>query len=159
MATITIREYKPADRNACIEVFKSNTPSFFTDGELNDFKLWLDGQDVGRTAYNNTVEEDYSVALLDGKIVGSGGFYISREQKIARLAWGMVENSLHKQGIGKALLVHRINSIENLFPGYKIRLDTTQRSFEFFQKMGFKTSGITKDFYAQGLDRYEMVLG
>ncbi|MEO5644897.1 MAG: GNAT family N-acetyltransferase [Bacteroidia bacterium] len=158
MNTITIREYKPTDRKACVAIFNGNVPKFFTDGEFEQFNTWLNAEDKASVAYSNAREQDYFVAILDGKIVGCGGFYIYRDEKIAKMAWGMVESPMHKQGIGKALLVHRINSIENLFPGYTISVDTTQHSFEFFEKLGFKTTKITKDFYNHGLDRYDMVL-
>jgi ribosomal protein S18 acetylase RimI-like enzyme len=158
MSQIVIREYECTDRDACIAIFKSNIPNFFAENELAFFITWLDAQDEEQVAYKNAMEQDYFVAVQEGRIVGCGGFYITRDDKVARLAWGMVDNSLHKQGIGKALLIHRISSIEILFPGYKITLDTTQHSCGFFEKLGFKTEKITKDFYAPGMDRYDMVL-
>ncbi len=158
MAEILIREYRPSYRNACIEVFRSNIPKFFAESELEHFKAWLDAQDELHPAYSNAVEDDFYVALLDKKVAGCAGFYIIKNEKTAKLAWGMVDTSLHKQGVGKALLVHRINSIEVLYPGFKITLDASQHSFEFFEKMGFKTEKVTKDYYASGLDRYDMVL-
>lgn len=158
MAEILIREYKPADRNACIAVFNSNVPKFFAESELEHFNAWLDAQDEMHPAYSNAVEDDFYVALLDGKIAGCAGFYIPRDEHVAKLTWGMVDASLNRKGVGKALLVHRINSVEELFPGYKITLDSTPHSHAFFEKMGFKTAKIEKGFFANGLDKYEMVL-
>jgi ribosomal-protein-alanine N-acetyltransferase len=159
MVDIYIRPYKPGDRNDCIAIFKSNIPKYFAESELEHFNAWLDAQDEERPAYSNAMEDDFFVARLDGKIVGCGGFYILRDETKAKLVWGIVEYSLHRKGIGKALLVHRINSIEILYPGYKICMDTTQLSKPFFEKMGFKTEKAEKDYYASGLDKYEMVLG
>ncbi len=156
MSTITIREYKPSDRTACIEIFKSNIPKFFTSEELAYFETWLNGQDEGKVAYDNAKAEYYYVAEHDNKITGCGGFYIAREESVARMAWGMVANSLHKKGIGKELLVHRFKSIEALHPDCVISLDTSQHTFQFFEKFGFVTTKVQKDFYTQGMDRYDM---
>lgn len=158
MAEILIREYKPADRNVCIAIFKSNVPKFFAESELEHFEAWLSAQDGQRPAYSNAIEDDFYVALLDGKVAACAGFYISRDERIAKLVWGMVDAALNRRGVGKALLVHRINSVEELYPGYKITLDSTPHSYEFFGKMGFKTEKITKGFFANGLDKYDMVL-
>jgi ribosomal-protein-alanine N-acetyltransferase len=153
---LTLREYKPADRNACVEIFKSNLPKFFAAEELAFFETWLNGQDEGVVAYSNAKAEYYYVAEDENKLVGCGGFYIAREEAVARMAWGMVENSLHKKGIGKALLKYRIENISSLHPGCMISLDTTQHSFSFFEKFGFVTTKVQKDFYTLGMDRYDM---
>jgi predicted GNAT family N-acyltransferase len=68
-----------------------------------------------------------------------------------------VDNALHKKGIGRELLLYRIQLIRSGFPGYPISLDTTQHSYLFFEKMGFKVVKITRDGYGEGLDRYDMV--
>lgn len=153
---MTIREYQPADRNRCLEIFKTNIPKFFTVEEIGYFETWLNGQDAGEVAYSNAKAEYYYVAEQDGKIVGCGGFYIAREEAVARMAWGMVENALHKKGIGKELLVHRFRAIEDLHPDCTISLDTSQHTYTFFEKFGFVVTKVQKDFYTKGMDRYDM---
>jgi [ribosomal protein S18]-alanine N-acetyltransferase len=156
MSEIIIREYKPADRNQCIAIFKSNVPKFFTVEELAYFETWLNGQDAGEVAYSNAKAEYYYVADEEGLILGCGGFYIAREESVARMAWGMVENSQHKQGIGKKLLAYRFNKIEELHPDCVISLDTSQHTYQFFEKFGFVVTKVQKDFYTLGMDRYDM---
>ena len=39
----------------------------------------------------------------------------------------------------------------------KLVLNTTQYTFEFYQKFGFNITKITKDYYRVGLDRYDMI--
>lgn len=151
------RQYKSTDRKACIEIFSSNVPRFFDTEELTDFETWLNGQDAGRLAYKQTKEEHYYVAEQDNKIIACGGFYIPRDETRANMVWGMVDNSLHKQGIGRKFLEYRINLIKKLFPDYIISLDTTQYSYKFFEKLGFKLTKVTKDYYAKDLDRYDMI--
>ena len=73
------------------------------------------------------------------------------------MAWGMVDNALHKRGYGAQLLEYRINKMSELFPDTPVVLDTTQHSFGFFEKFGFSTVKVTNDFYAPGMHRYDMV--
>lgn len=157
MADIHIRDYKPADRNACIAIFNSNVPKFLTVEELTYFETWLNGQDEGKEGYDNAKAAYYYVAERENVVVGCGGFYIAREESVARMAWGMVENSLHKKGIGKVLLTYRFKAIEALHPECVISLDTSQHSYSFFEKFGFVTTKVQKDFYTLGMDRYDMV--
>jgi hypothetical protein len=39
-----------------------------------------------------------------------------------------------------------------------VALETSQHTFGFFEREGFVTEQITRDWYAPGLDRYEMIL-
>lgn len=154
---MVIRKYKPSDRFECIEIFKSNMPLFFDPEELLDFEKWLNGKDQGILGYSNTIEEYYYVAELENKIIACGGFYIPKDEKRANMTWGMVDNKLHKKGIGQKLLEYRIKIINAQHPGYQISLDTTQHSYKFFEKMGFTLTKITKDFYVKGMHRYDMI--
>lgn len=152
-----IKEYKPTDREACIKVFNSNVPKFFASHELDGFKSWLTSKDKAIKAFDNNESEYYYVVEIDNQIIGCGGFYIPGSGDEARMAWGMVENSLHKKGIGRSLLEYRMDEIRRLKPGIIIALDTTQYSYGFFEKSGFTVIRFQKDFYAKGLDRYDMV--
>lgn len=154
---MNIRTYQPADRNDCIAIFKSNTPFYFDVGEQPDFEKWLNGQDENRLAYETTAIEKYYVITNEEKVVGCGGFYIPRNEALGNMVWGMITYSHHKKGFGRKLLTHRIETILNNHPNYNISIDTTQHSYQFFEKFGFKTTKITKDFYAKGMDRYDMV--
>lgn len=152
-----IRPYTLDDRQACIEIFKSNMPVFFAPHELGDFEDWLTAKDHAEIAYKSNESEYYYVVEMENTIVGCGGFYIPQNGGEARMAWGMVENSLHKKGIGRQFLEFRINQIRLINPEIGIALDTTQHSYRFFEKLGFKVTKIQKDAYAPGLDRYDMV--
>ncbi len=152
-----IRTYQPQDHTACDELFQGNTPRYFDPSELPDFELWLRGQDEGKLAYQQTGEEFYYVVELENKIVACGGFYIPKEGFQASMTWGMVAHDRHRQGIGKALLLHRIKEIETRYPQYAIVLDTTEFSCPFFEKQGFRITKITSDFYGKGMDRYDMI--
>jgi N-acetylglutamate synthase-like GNAT family acetyltransferase len=146
-----IRPYTIADKEDCMTAFKSNMPQFFAPYELPDFENWLQRQETPKTT-----TEQYYVVEQNNTVIACGGYFIDMDKQNARMTWGLVHNSLHKQGIGKALFLHRVAVIKSVCSSCVIGLDTTQHSFPFFEKLGFNTIRITKDGYGPGLDRYDM---
>lgn len=149
-----IRKYRISDKNACMEAFKTNVPKYFTTGEVNDFEQFL-------TKLENPEEADqvpYYVMELDDKIIGCGGFGEKEGGDAITFIWGMIHSDYHKLGYGEQLLVFRLVEIKKQFPGRQVVLDTTQFSYSFFEKYGFKTVKITENSYAEGMHRYDMVL-
>ena len=94
--TLYLQVYGPTDRDACIEVFRSNVPRFFRDHELADYLDFVDSSGG-----------PYFVVLCDEKIVGCGGFGIRPDTDCADLCWGMVDRAEHGKRIGTFLLVSR----------------------------------------------------
>lgn len=130
-------------------------PLYFAEEELPLFDAFLD-QDID-------ARRPYWVVFSDERIVGCGGIGINEPTKYTKephviMCWGMVHQDLHKQGFGKALLEHRIEQSRLIFPGIKIALGTTQHSFPFFEKYGFKTVYYEKDHWAKDMDLYQMEL-
>lgn len=150
-----IRPYTAADRQACIAAFKSNIPKFFMPDELADFENWLTDVEAQKIHAPN---EQYYVVEQDKEVIACGGFSIYPHKQLATMTWGLVHNRLHKKGIGKALILHRIAAIREALPSVTIGLDTTQHSFSFFEKLGFVTTKITNDSYGEGMHRYDMEL-
>ena len=142
-----VRAYSPADRAACLAVFDSNTPQFFNPGERPDFEKFLDAVDCS-----------YFVMEHDGAIAGCGGYAIAQDTSLASLVWGMVRGDLHKLGLGRFLLMFRLREITKAGGIQLVRLGTSQHTAPFFEKQGFKVTGIRKDGYASGMDRVEMVM-
>jgi predicted GNAT family N-acyltransferase len=150
---VEIRKYAESDKNKCIEIFKTNVPKFFTEKEIEEFSDFLDKAD------ENTKDSRviYYVVTLGGKIIGCGGIGCFLKKNEASLCWGLIDSKLHKKGYGEIFLKYRLAEIEKYFPKAKIKIDTTQLSAPFFEKYGFLTTKITKDFYADGMDRYDMI--
>jgi predicted GNAT family N-acyltransferase len=149
-----IRLYNPSDRNACMMAFRSNVPKYFTLEEINDFEHFLN-------QLENPEESDktlYYVLELENRIIGCGGFSLKEKVDAVTFSWGMVHQAYHKKGLGEELLRFRIREIKTRFPGKQIILDTTQFSYTFFERYGFKTVKVTDNFYATGMHRYDMVL-
>jgi ribosomal protein S18 acetylase RimI-like enzyme len=142
-----VRAYSPADRAACLAVFDSNTPRFFDPAERRDFEAFL-----------NRPDGFYFVMEHDGGVAGCGGYAIAEEKSLASLVWGMVRADLHKLGIGRFLLMYRLREITKAGGVQLVRLGTSQHAALFFEKQGFKVTGIRKDGYASGMDRVEMVM-
>jgi predicted GNAT family N-acyltransferase len=155
---MNFRPYTAADRQACIDAFMSNVPTFFALSELPDFEKWLDEQVSRMAAVAHHPTEQYYVVLKDNQVVGCGGYYIEPDYSKAGLTWGLLHSSFHKQGLGKDLYLHRIKAIQAICPTCIIRLDTTQHTYTFFEKWGFVVTKITPEFYAPGIHRYDMEL-
>jgi N-acetylglutamate synthase-like GNAT family acetyltransferase len=157
-----IREYKASDENACLDIFKSNCPQFFDQSELKMFINWLDHQSHKEMAYSSPAysnsEKDayYVIELHDGKIAGCGGFYILKDTKEARLAWGMIHCDLHRKGYGAALYRYRRDVIKKHWPLHTITLGTSQHTYAFYEKMGMNVISSINSGYGPELDRYDM---
>lgn len=152
---MTIRPYQSSDYSGCIRAFEGNHPEFFADHEKAEFEDLLNGL----SGSDNEDTPFYYVVEIERQIAACAGFYFPDNQPgTAGLVWGMVAREFHRKGIGKQLLIFRLNKIQELCPGASVILDTTQLSFPFFEKLGFRITQITRDFYAPGLDRYDMIL-
>lgn len=150
---ITISPYLPKYKDALIEIFKSNIPLYFAEEELEHFINFID-----------QLDSPFWVVLKNNSIVGAGGIGLNKSRKLlttdtVTMCWGMIHRDLHKQGLGKALLEYRIQQAKELYPNVKIALGTTQHTYQFFEKYGFKSVEFQKDYWAKGLDLYQMELG
>jgi GNAT superfamily N-acetyltransferase len=158
MSSISIRAYLPSDRTACLCIFRSNQPKYFTASEELDFIRWLDALDGTAPDEKGDGEVHYFVAEAGGKIVGCGGWGVRIGADHATLIWGMVDAAYHSQGIGAALTKYRLENFRVAYPTMDITIDTSHHTAPFYERLGFITEKITKDGYEQGLHRYDMRL-
>lgn len=152
---IVIKTYLPEYKSSLIHIFKSNMPLYFAEHELDLFDEFLDKDASNRGPY--------SIVFKDDEIVGCGGIALNEPTAYTKephviMTWGMVDYKHHKQGFGKVLLLHRIQQAKEMYPGVKIALGTTQHTFQFFEKYGFKTVAFEKDYWGKDLDLYQMEL-
>ena len=138
------RPYRDADRAACLRLFESNSPIYFDAAERSDFEAFLDEG------------WPYQVVERDGRIVACGGHALEPDGS-ASLCWGMVDGSLHRQGIGDALTRARIAAAKAA-GATAIRLDTSQLTTGFYERYGFEVLSVIPNGYAPGKDRCEMRL-
>lgn len=154
----TIRKYKTTDQEACMKIFKTNVPKYFTLEEVDEFERFL----IKLSDPEATDNPPYFVMELENTLIGCGGFGDKKGidgTDAITFVWGMVDRSYHKQGYGEQLLRFRLTEIPLYFPNKQVILDTTQFSYTFFEKYGFKTVKITENSYGEGMHRYDMVLG
>lgn len=142
---ISIRPYTVTDRKDCIAIFHSNLPQYFDSSELPAFEAFLQ-QPMG----------DYLVAEQNGALVGCGGCYV-RDGK-GRLSWGMISRGHHRAGIGKMLLVWRVNHLFHMPDVTEIAIDTSQHTAGFFAHHGFRTMQQTTNGIGPGIDLVTMSL-
>lgn len=145
--TLTFRPYLPADREACMAVFMSNTPQYFAVEEAPDFQSFLERRPC-----------PYFVVLQNEQVVACGGYGVDPAKNTIVLAWGMVHADLHKQNIGSFMLVERLKAIHQEHGESVIQIDTSQYSKGFFARHGFQETGFTENYYAPGLHRVDMEL-
>jgi [ribosomal protein S18]-alanine N-acetyltransferase len=158
MKPVIIRQYTAADKQACMNIFHSNMPKYFTMEEAGDFERFLKRLVAPKLEIENSKSWTlYYVLLCENEVIACGGIGDKNGTDVISFAWGMVHNNFHKHGFGLQLLTHRIQVKEKLFPLGKLVLDTTQHTFSFFEKYGFVTTKITKQGYSAELDRYDMV--
>lgn len=152
-----IRKYEATDKDPCMHIFKTNVPTYFTLEEVDEFERFL----TKLSDPEATDNPPYYVMELENKLIGCGGF---GEKKgidgtdAITFVWGMIDHSYHKQGYGEKLLQFRLTEIPLHFPDKQVILDTTQFSYTFFEKYGFKTVKITENSYGEGMHRYDMIL-
>lgn len=152
-----ISKYEAAYKEVCMEIFKTNVPTYFTLEEVNEFERFLEKLGDPEVLDNPI----YYVMKVESTLIGCGGFGEKEgidETPSITFVWGMVDRSSHKKGFGEQLLRFRLAEIPLYFPGKPVILDTTQFSYTFFEKYGFKTVKITENGYGEGMHRYDMVL-
>jgi ribosomal protein S18 acetylase RimI-like enzyme len=142
-----VREYSPADLEACLAVFDTNVPRYFAPFEKQQF-----AGDIPSIDCYYVIEDD------GGRIVGCGGYAVRPEASTADLCWGMIDQTLHGTGLGRLLLVERLERIRSRGDVDAVALNTSQHTTGFFERHGFVILKIIPDGYAPGLDRCEMVL-
>lgn len=147
MSQTKIRPYQPSDLEACIEIFKSNMPTFFFEHELPMFRAYLEKHGL----------HHYWCILENDRVVGCGGYFVD-ESGQSRLCWGLIEHRHHHRGFGRKLVEFRINELLKNPKVVSIGLDTSQHNPEFFKKFGFQEVSVTPDKYGPGLHSHEMIL-
>ena len=96
-----IRSYKSEDKKKIIDLLDLNIPKSFAPSEAEDFIEYLDQH-----------LEDYFVVEENGEIIGAGGINYFPAKNAARISWDFMHPDFQGRGIGKRLLLHRIEFIK-----------------------------------------------
>lgn len=149
--TINIRAYNTTDKESIIAVFHSNCPKYFDSKDLPDLIYFLD----------NYADNNFKVIIRDNTIIGCGGHYVKREEKVFGIAWAMFE----RNAIGHANLLpvatkffnHILANIRNEKLNYDIVINTSQLLENTCKHFGFLTEKIIENGFGEKLDHYVMI--
>lgn len=143
---VRVREYDPSDFAACVEVFDTNVPKYFTSRERAEFVRFL-----------GCLPGPYLVLTDEhGAVVGCGGFAIVDEHARADLCWGMVRLDAHGQGLGRVLTETRVERATRDKAVEVLALTTSQHTRGFYERLGFDCTSVTVDGFGPSLDRCDM---
>jgi N-acetylglutamate synthase-like GNAT family acetyltransferase len=140
------RRYLPEDRAACLALFDSNIPASFADDERPRFAAFLDRNEVPYLMIEDA----------DGRVIACGGLAVQGIE--GRLCWGMVDERLHRRGVGTLLLDVRVGMACNAPSVTEVTMDTSHETAGFFARYGFTTLRVLENHYRQGLHRHDMRL-
>ena len=148
-----IVKYSASNFDQCVNIFKSNVPEYFAQDELSEFQDYLNN--ISKTI--NGWTDSFFILELDKKLVGYAGIGLNKSKKKATLSWGMVDKNYHRKGFGTLLTNYRLNLLKSVNLNLKISLDTSQYSYLFYEKFGFKIVDIEYDGYEKGMHKYYMI--
>jgi GNAT superfamily N-acetyltransferase len=142
-----IRDYQLEDRASCLAILQDHIPDLFAPGECGAFADFLDGNDAPY----------FIVIETRGVLIACGGVRLVSEPTIARLVWGIVDREYHRQGVGRLLLLARLNWLAQHQPHVRrVELHTSQYVRPFFESAGFVVDTEAEHGYAPGLHRYDL---
>ncbi len=141
-----IRYYTHSDKDLVLKLVQQNTPKYFAVSEEHDLENYL----------QNEIDL-YYVLEVDGKVVGSGGINFDDSMTIAVLSWDIIDPDYQGKSFGSKLLNYRMEQINKISSVQKIIVRTSQLTYQFYEKQGFKTAEIHKDYWSKSLDMYFMV--
>jgi len=142
---MSIRNYQHSDQSEILEILKLNTPAFFSPEEEKDLIYYL-GHEI----------ESYYVIEEDNKILGCGGFNLSDNPEVVKISWDIVHPQSQGKGLGGKLLKFRIEEIKKIDGVKIVSVRTSQLVYKFYERFGFETQEIKKDYWAEGFDLYRM---
>ncbi len=143
-----VRPFTPADTAACLAIFDGNAPPYFDPAERAEFEEFL------------TLPICHYLVIEDSqrRIIACGGYYINTAERWAGLCWGMVAREHQGEKIGSYLLLLRLHDICRRGTADRVKIDTSQHTAGFFEKLGFVVDQVIHDRYAPGLHAFEMHL-
>ena len=144
--SVIIRNYTYSDKDSVLKLIQLNTPKYFAASEEIDLENYL----------QNEIDL-YYVLEVDGSIVGSGGINFDDSMTIAVLSWDIIDPEYQGKSFGSQILNYRLEQLKKISSIQKIIVRTSQLTYEFYEKQGFKTVEIHKDYWSKGFDMYFMI--
>ena len=144
---MNILPYSSVHFDDCQKILRSNIPDYIDPCEESKFVNYL-----------STAKIIYFILVDSERLIACGGYGFNNKTQACTLSWGVVHNEFHNKGYGTQLLTYRLKHIKKRYGDIDVELDTSQKTYQFYEKFNFKVKKITYDFYGEGLDRYDMRL-
>lgn len=142
---ITLNAYSSENKKQLLDIFKQNIPTYFALHELDEFSSYLE-----------KMSESYLCIYANNKLIGGIGHEVRMSDNSGRINWIFVHPEYFGTGAGKKAVLHCLEILSAKKEVKKYLVRTSQLVFPFFEKLGFVTTQIKKDYWAEGLDLYEM---
>jgi GNAT superfamily N-acetyltransferase len=139
------RPFQKNDRQACLEMFDLNCPTFFAPNERTDYERFLDD-----------ACDRYELCLVDGRVVGGYGVYPDSPGRLA-LRWIMLSPKAQGRGIGSAMMARVVAALRQA-GGATLRISASHKSAPFFARFGAQERTRIPDGWGPGMHRVEMEL-
>ena len=142
-----LRPYTPDDKEACLSLLDSNTPTFFAPHERDEFSTFL-----------NDPGDKYWVVENDTRtVIGCSGYWIVSDTPVAVITWTMVGRGWHGRSVGRWLLLTCLRHQCRIPAVQTVTLETSQHVAGFYEQVGgFRVREITENGYAPGLHKIQM---
>lgn len=139
-----IRPVHPSDFSDLFQLFGVHTPVYFHPAEVKDYANYL-------ARYGST----YFVAKVNGVIAGGCGYHYSNE-KYGRISWVFTDPAFKGMRIGRQLVSFCLDALRKEGRVEEVEVWTSQHANQFFQRFGFELVSVKADYWAKGLDLYQM---
>ncbi len=143
----TIRDYTPADREACEALYASNVPGAYPESILGECRTFLDEG----TSYHLVVEHE-------GQVVGCGGLELRGEGPFAHLVFGFIHKDFQRKGFGTTLLAARLSLIEHEEEKMTVHVEAGAEVAPLYARIGFELADVKVNRYGPGKDSGHLVL-
>ena len=140
-----IRKFEEKDTPQLLDLVKLHVPASFAETEIQDFEDYLKFE-----------LEHYFVIQIHEMVVACGGINFKGTADQAWLSWDIVHPDFQSQGLGSALLKHRIDVVKQMSTIHTLWVRTSQTASKFYEIKGFKIIKHVPDFWAEGFDLVEM---
>lgn len=145
--SFSIRPYIETDRVALLELFQENVPDYFAQHELGEFEGYL-----------NKHSASYFTVWDGDTLLGGAGYNVEQTKQTGSITWIFFSNQRKGSGAGTQTVTHLLRVMSENYEISEFRVRTSQHAYRFFERFGFIIEKIEQDYWAAGLDLYDMGL-